>query len=109
MNTDELDHIHNLATNFEKTKSEHSFDQLYLYIEGCFRKEDSKANCTNYHKDEHNSFKWALSSFHHSYFVDNHKDESTLSEFCLYIKNWTILHKKFYDTFAVQYGSEVIL
>jgi hemerythrin len=108
MTDDQVKSIEVAANKFNKKPTAGNFSDMALHIKMIFRQEeqlyaDHLHPDTQPHTKIHNEFERVMAHFEQTYFVRNEKSKSTLNEFCLYIKNWTTLHKECYDESMMPY------
>jgi hemerythrin-like metal-binding protein len=108
MTEGEVATITEMADKFNKIKTRKKFDELILQMKIFFRKEEELYQDHNHpdarqHTKIHQELERVAAHFEETYFNQNKKTKSVLDEFCLYIKNWTMLHFECYDKSMMPY------
>jgi len=103
----QVEAIDNLTESFMSSGKQTAFDKLFLYIKMMFRKEEEEYREHGHpdlgvHIALHKEFERFLFFFNQKFFIERSK-AIDLTETCLYIKNWTVLHNECYDEFMMPY------
>jgi hemerythrin len=108
MTEEQANNIVDLAEKFHKSAKQNEFQKMMLQIKMIFRKEEAMYKQHDHpdtwqHIKIHKEFERVMAYFEQTYFNKKEKTISVLNEFCLYVKNWTLLHYECYDKFMMPY------